>query len=227
MARMQAEIRSYFATPVVIATLPDAAEFNAELRRIILQHERQHQSVHHSNLGGWQSSWDFETWGGPPAKRLLDGARELATRLTSDRAGKAVRIAWKTNAWANVNRRNHGNEFHTHPGAYWSGTYYVDDGGIGDDHALGGEFEMQDPARRRPGHVRAAARLRGARRPVRGRERADPPQERSDGAVPVVAAARGPPLSRRSRAYFGCLQLRALSADWTRPKGSGSSPTAR
>ena len=44
-----------------------------------------------------------------------------------------MRIAWKTNAWANVNRRNHGNEFHTHPGAYWSGTYYVDDGGIGDD----------------------------------------------------------------------------------------------
>ena len=136
MARMQAEIRSYFATPVVIATLADAAELNAELRRIILQHERQHQSVHHSNLGGWQSSWDFETWGGPPAKRLLDAARELATRLTSDRAGKPVRVAWKTNAWANVNRRSHGNEFHTHPGAYWSGTY---------DRALGGEFEMQDP----------------------------------------------------------------------------------
>ena len=145
MARMQAEIRSYFATPVVIATLPDAAELNAELRRVIHEHERQHQSVHHSNLGGWQSSWDFETWGGPAAKRLLDGARELATRLTSDRAGKGVRIAWTTNAWANVNRRNHGNEFHTHPGAYWSGTYYVDDGGIGDDRALGGEFEMQDP----------------------------------------------------------------------------------
>jgi uncharacterized protein (TIGR02466 family) len=145
MARMQAEIRSYFATPVVIATLPDAAQLNAELKRVILEHERQHQSLHHSNLGGWQSSWDFETWGGPPAKRLLDGARELATRLTSDRAGKGVRIAWTTNAWANVNRRNHGNEFHTHPGAYWSGTYYVDDGGIGDDPALGGEFEMQDP----------------------------------------------------------------------------------
>jgi uncharacterized protein (TIGR02466 family) len=145
MAGMQAEIRSYFATPVVIATLADADELNAELKRIILQYEREHHSLHHSNLGGWQSSWDFETWGGPPAKRLLDAARELATRLTSDRAGKGVRIAWTTNAWANVNRRSHGNEFHTHPGAYWSGTYYVDDGGIGDDPALGGEFEMQDP----------------------------------------------------------------------------------
>jgi uncharacterized protein (TIGR02466 family) len=145
MARMQAEIRSYFATPVVIATLPDAAALNAELRRVILEREGADQGVNHSNLGGWQSSWDFETWGGPAAGRLLDAARELATRMTSDRAGKPARIAWKTNAWANVNRRSHGNEFHTHPGAYWSGTYYVDDGGIGDDHALGGEFEMQDP----------------------------------------------------------------------------------
>jgi uncharacterized protein (TIGR02466 family) len=145
MAKMQAEVRSYFATPVVIATLADAAELNSELKRSILEHESRDEGVQHSNLGGWQSSWDFETWGGPPARRLLDAARELATRMTSDRAGKAVRIAWKTNAWANVNRHSHGNEFHTHPGAYWSGTYYVDDGGIGDDHALGGEFEIQDP----------------------------------------------------------------------------------
>jgi uncharacterized protein (TIGR02466 family) len=145
MARMQAEVRSYFATPVVVARLPEAVELNAELKRVILERERADAGVHHSNLGGWQSSWDFEAWGGPPAKRLLEAARELATRMTSDRAGKAVRIAWKTNAWANVNRRSHGNEFHTHPGAYWSGTYYVDDGGIGADHALGGEFEMQDP----------------------------------------------------------------------------------
>ena len=145
MPRMQAEIRSYFATPVVIATLPDAAELNAELRRVILERERDDQGVSHSNLGGWQSSWDLETWGGPAAGRLLGAARELATRMTCDRAGKAVRVTWMTNAWANINRRSHGNEFHTHPGAYWSGTYYVDDGGIGDDHALGGEFEMQDP----------------------------------------------------------------------------------
>ena len=142
---MKAEVRSYFATPVILATLPDAQAVNTELKHIILAHERRDQGVHHSNLGGWQSSWDLESWGGPAVARVLDAARQLATRLTSDRAGKPVRIAWKTNAWANINRRGHGNEFHTHPGAYWSGTYYVDDGGIGEDHALGGEFEIQDP----------------------------------------------------------------------------------
>ena len=145
MSRLQAEVRSYFATPVVIATLPDAETLNAELEQVILERERQDEGVQHSNLGGWQSSWDFEEWGGPPARRLLDAARGLATRLTCDRAGKPVRIVWKTNAWANVNRKGHGNEFHTHPGAFWSGVYYVDDGGIGEDPSLGGEFEMQDP----------------------------------------------------------------------------------
>ena len=57
----------------------------------------------------------------------------------------AVGGDWRLNAWANINRAGHGNEFHTHPGCYWSGTYYVDDGGIGADPSLGGEFEMQDP----------------------------------------------------------------------------------
>jgi uncharacterized protein (TIGR02466 family) len=142
---MKAEVRSYFATPVIVATIPEADGINAELKRIILERERQDEGAHHSNLGGWQSNWDFETWGGSNARTILDAVRNLATRLTSDRAGKPVRIAWKTNVWANVNRRGHGNEFHTHPGAYWSGTYYVDDGGIGDDHELGGAFEIQDP----------------------------------------------------------------------------------
>lgn len=145
MDRMKAEVRSYFATPVVVAMLPDAEAVNRELRRVILERERADAGVQHSNLGGWQSGWDFEGWGGPAARRVLDAGRELATRMTADRAGKPVRIAWKTNAWANVNRRGHGNEFHTHPGCYWSGTYYVDDGGIGDDPELDGAFEMQDP----------------------------------------------------------------------------------
>jgi uncharacterized protein (TIGR02466 family) len=145
MSKMKAELRSYFATPLALATLTDAEALNHELRRIILERERQDEGVHHSNLGGWQSNWDLEQWGGEPVGRLLDAARELATRLTADRAGRPVRIAWKTNVWANINRRGHGNEFHTHPGCYWSGTYYVDDGGIGEDPSLGGEFEIQDP----------------------------------------------------------------------------------
>ena len=145
MTKLTAEVRSYFATPVVLAMLDDYERLNAELRRVILERAASEPGVQHSNLGGWQSGWDLESWGGEAGKALLDAARNLATRMTSDRAGKPVKVPWKTIAWANVNRRGQANEFHTHPGCYWSGTYYVDDGGIDGRPELGGAFEMQDP----------------------------------------------------------------------------------
>jgi uncharacterized protein (TIGR02466 family) len=54
-------------------------------------------------------------------------------------------VTWIGNMWANVNRSGHGNEYHSHPGSYWSGVYYVDDGGIAADPSLGGELEFLDP----------------------------------------------------------------------------------
>ena len=117
------EVRQYFATPVIVAQLPEAEAINRELRGVIIAKMAEDGGVRHSNLGGWQSSWDFERWSGEAGRRVLDFARALAVRMTADRAGKPVRVAWKMNAWANVNRRGHGNEFHTHPGSFWSGTY--------------------------------------------------------------------------------------------------------
>ncbi len=134
-----------FPTPLVVATLPDADALNAELKRIILAREAASESVQRSNHGGWQSSWDFHEWGGAPAQKVLGFAQAVASDVTVDRAGKRHAIAWRINSWANVNRHGHGNQFHTHPGALWSATYYVDDGGIGADSSLGGEFEIQDP----------------------------------------------------------------------------------
>jgi uncharacterized protein (TIGR02466 family) len=139
------EMRSLFPTPIAVVDLPGAAALNKELKRIILEREVSHPGTQHSNLGGWQSTWDLNEWGGQPIEALLDTAVKLASRLTVDRQGQAVKLSWKINCWANVNRSGHGNEFHTHPGAFWSGTYYVDDGGIGQDPSLGGEFEVQDP----------------------------------------------------------------------------------
>lgn len=142
---INAELRSYFATPVAVVELPRATDINAALREIVLERERSCASVEHSNLGGWQSAWDFHQWCGEPGNAVLNAARNTADRLTADRQGQRVKVAWKMNSWANINRAGHGNEFHTHAGAFWSATYYVDDGGIGKDPSLGGEFEMQDP----------------------------------------------------------------------------------
>ena len=130
---------------------------NAPLAATIRARAASQATVEHSNLGGWQSSWDLADWGGAEAQSILDAARDLATRATSDRTGKPVRVTWKLNAWANLNRGGHANEFHTHPGSFWSGTYYVDDGGIASNPSLGGEFEMADP--RGPGPAMYAPML--------------------------------------------------------------------
>ena len=138
------EVRDLFPTPVVVSLLPEAAEINSRIKPVIIERARATTSIQHSNLGGWQSSWDFTEWGGPALDRILETARGLADRLTVDRQGRAVEVDWKINCWANINGRGHGNEFHTHPGAFWSGCYYVDDGGAADGKH-GGEFELQDP----------------------------------------------------------------------------------
>jgi uncharacterized protein (TIGR02466 family) len=146
-------IGALFSTPLITQDVPDADKLNVELRAVIAQRSKTHPSTQHSNLGGWQSSWDMDRWGGAPAIKLLAIGRNLANRMTTDRDGNAGRgphpehfaVTWISNMWANVNRGGHGNEFHAHPGAYWSGVYYVDDGGIADNPALGGELEFMDP----------------------------------------------------------------------------------
>lgn len=139
------EVRPYFATPVAMLRLPDAEALNVRFAATIRDKMAASATTHHSNRGGWQSSWDLADWGGAEAQTVLSAARQLADHLTCDRTGRAARVPWAVNAWANVNGPDHGNEFHTHPGSYWSGAYYVDDGGAGEDPALGGEFELQDP----------------------------------------------------------------------------------
>lgn len=146
-----------FGTPILIDELPDAAALNAELARMIAAREQSHPGTQHSNLGGWQSDWEMDRWGGVAAIKLLAIGRNTANRITTDRQGRPVSIQWKANMWANVNRTGHGNEFHSHPGSFWSAVYYVDDGGIDADPSLGGELEFMDP--RGPGPAMYAPQL--------------------------------------------------------------------
>jgi uncharacterized protein (TIGR02466 family) len=143
--RMDIAVRGLFATPVVALEVPDAEARNEELTATILKRRGETPSVQASNAGGWHSDREIVDWGGRHVGHILDLAKEMANRLTADRNGKAVRPAWIVTAWANVNGPGDANICHYHPGAFWSGSYYVADGGCATDHSLGGEFEMLDP----------------------------------------------------------------------------------
>lgn len=156
-ARIAFETVAAFATPIMTVDVSDAAAMNAELTRVLLAREKEQPSKSHSTTGGWQSTWDVDSWAGAGAIRLLAIGRHIANRATVDRAGNPVTVPWRANMWANINRDGHGNEFHSHPGSFWSAVYYVDDGGVSADPSLGGELEFMDP--RAPGAAMYAPHL--------------------------------------------------------------------
>ena len=146
------EIRSTFATPVVLAAVEQAAALNAALRPVILDRAAASAGVVRSNLGGWQSTDDLAAWSGAAGAQLVKAAVTLADSMTAlqGEAGLArVSVNWKVNAWANVNSDGHGNAAHHHPGCFWSCVYWVQAGAAGD----GGEFEIQDPRGILPGFI--------------------------------------------------------------------------
>ena len=152
-----------FATPLLTAEPFDAEQPIEALRAAILDRVERDQGVQHSNDGGWQSAQDFYTWCGDSGMELLSFAANLGTENTLVFSADGVSrggVDWQVAAWANVSRRHSQNAAHVHPGSFWSGCFYVDDGGIdGGDH-LGGAIEFQDP--RGPAPIMHAPHLKFA-----------------------------------------------------------------
>ncbi|MCR0981592.1 2OG-Fe(II) oxygenase family protein [Roseomonas populi] len=152
-------LRHVFPTPLLVAPVNDAAALNARLRPAILARAAREGGVVRSNDGGWQSTDDFWSWSGPAGAALLEAATSLANRFTALRtpegAARGGVVNWRSNAWANVNGESHANHPHHHPGAFWSGVYWVDAGDEapedGGEPGFGGEFEMHDPRGILPG----------------------------------------------------------------------------
>jgi uncharacterized protein (TIGR02466 family) len=141
-------VRSLFPTPLIVTEVETGSSLIAELRRIILAEEEKSQGVARSNEGGWQSADDLLSWAGPAGEALMAGIAGILNGSTATFENGALQrtpLDWKFQAWANVNRSGHANAIHFHPGSYWSGTFYVDDGGIDGREDLGGAIEFKDP----------------------------------------------------------------------------------
>ena len=128
----QIKLANLFPTPFLAHTWPDAAQMNQELGAAILDYERDNPGERKSNIGGWHSPTGKLEFCGDAGRRLIRHMYEMtdeATRRVLAENGQPWRpIRWTLHAWANVNREGDFNRVHTHPGATWSGTYYVDTG---------------------------------------------------------------------------------------------------
>lgn len=138
-----------FATPLLVdEPFEDRSDAISALAETIRARAASDGGVKHSNLGGWQSTHDFLSWSGEEGAHLIRRAIALCNDSTlSFATGRLQRdpLNWSVTAWANVNGPGDGNAAHVHPGAYWSGCFYADDGGIGGEEHIGGALEFTDP----------------------------------------------------------------------------------
>ena len=79
---------------------------------------------------------------------MYEMADEATRRVLTEFHAGAAPTRWTLHAWANVNPAGAFNRIHTHPGATWSGTYYVDTGEP-DDPETGTPIHFFDPCQGR------------------------------------------------------------------------------
>ena len=141
------EIRQLFATPFVIDRLQSEQGIAMLRDAIYAEMDRDRKGVSISNIGGWHSNTQMLDWGGEAAKALVYKAIGMAEEASIDvKSPDASRFGWHPELWANVSEKGNANQYHTHPGSYWSLVAYVDDGYEGDpDPDLGGELQLLDP----------------------------------------------------------------------------------
>jgi len=161
-----------FPTPFLYYVWDDSEALNEELRRRILAHERANRGISKTNVGGWHSETGTLEWCGEAGKTLLSRMFEAANHATA-RMAADLRVSlptsddlkWTLQAWANISRPGAFNKPHTHGGATWSGTYYVDPGDPPADAEHGTPLLLMDSDQGRantffPGIVRMTATIK-------------------------------------------------------------------
>ena len=98
-------------------------------------------------MGGWHSKPDLFLWQADCVDTLKDRVATCAsdmTRLFTALEGPR-KISFQLDCWANVSRRGAYNSVHDHPGAMWSGVYYISGGEPDGNDPLNGKLELLDP----------------------------------------------------------------------------------
>jgi len=129
----QFELTELFPSSLMKYLWLDSDWLNEELTRLILSKEKEHCGISTTNVGGWHSKKDFQTWEGECVKILLSRMMILGQEMvkkTYDSSDPDLLAGWTIQAWANINRQGHYNKFHTHirNHSLWSGVYYVNTG---------------------------------------------------------------------------------------------------
>ena len=134
-----------FSTPVLRFHFPEHKDLNAALLKEGAKLRSQSEGVEKSNRGGWHSAGNLFDHDTPPIKVLRALAEECVHASMNKIGAKAdlETLKMKLFAWMNTNPSMGYNAPHTHPGAHWSGVYYVSQPEIEDGNS--GMIEFLNP----------------------------------------------------------------------------------
>lgn len=148
------ELRQVFPNVLMERQVDTLIPLNARLREFILEREARDPGISASNVSGWHSSADLLEWGLPECQALSDAfvaaGRDMTAAMLPAGIKGRVRVRFHGGCWANVLRDGGYNVIHNHPGAVWSGCYYVSVGKAAPEPQHNGWIEFQDP---RPGNL--------------------------------------------------------------------------
>jgi uncharacterized protein (TIGR02466 family) len=142
---LRPEVIQAFGTPVIAFDVPGHESTNAELQAVILARRETDAGLVRSNINGWHSDEDFVQWGGNSARALAQTFADICSGVTEFPNMDGHSLRWVVRMWANVLDSGASNQRHFHPGAFWSGVYYVDDGRVTPDEDVGAELVLHSP----------------------------------------------------------------------------------
>jgi uncharacterized protein (TIGR02466 family) len=124
------ELTTLFPMPLMKYLWADSEDLNNSLMQLILSKEMEDSGILTTNVGGWHSKKNFQSWNSESVRILLNRMLLLGTAMleqVTDCTNPEMFADWTVQAWANINRFGHYNEFHHHIRNLnlWSGVYYV------------------------------------------------------------------------------------------------------
>lgn len=141
----QTSYEKLFATPLLRYRVPDHEALNSALLEEGCRLRQHDEGVSKSNRGGWHSKgnlFDNTTDCIAEVRDLATQAIHEATRKINAKVDPET-LRLKLFAWMNANPPGGFNAPHTHPGAHWSGVYYVSQPETED--GTSGMIEFLDP----------------------------------------------------------------------------------
>lgn len=116
-----------FPVPLFAFELEDSGPLNEVLVAELERRREQEPGVARSNRGGWHSAPDWFDRDEPGhrclAGHLRNAVREATAGLVP--SGEAQRLKFVFEGWANFAESGDHHAPHDHPGAFWSGVYYI------------------------------------------------------------------------------------------------------